>query len=388
MTARGREGMTARGREGMTTRDDGLTFPYWRAGGATGDRQFASIGVLELEVGGKLSDVQIAYETWGTFTGANAVLVEHALTGDSHVVGPAGPGHPTAGWWDGLVGPGRAIDTNRWFVVASNVLGGCQGSTGPSSPAPDGDPYGSRFPVITVRDQVSAERALADVLDVDRWALVVGGSMGGMRALEWAVEYPSRVERLAVVATSAAATAEQIALCSAQIHAIAADQHWLGGDYYGGGAPPLVGLGIARRIAHISYRSESELALRFGRLDQDGETALDGSGRFAVESYLDHQANKLIRRFDAGSYVALTRAMNTHDLGRGRGGLLSAMKAITAQSVVMAVNSDRLYLPAQQLELAAGITGATLVSIDSPYGHDGFLIESDQVGAQIARLLS
>jgi homoserine O-acetyltransferase len=371
--------VTERGSERVTA--------YWRPGDPAGGRHVAGIGAVELEAGGKLSDVQIAYETWGAFTGDNAVLIEHALTGDSHVVGPAGPGHPTAGWWDGLVGLGQPIDTGRWFVVASNVLGGCQGSTGPSSLAADGDAYGSRFPFITVRDQVAAERALADALGIDRWALVVGGSMGGMRALEWAVEFPSRVDRLAVVAASAAATAEQIALCSSQLHAIRADPRWRGGDYYAGGEAPVDGLGVARRIAHISYRSESELAIRFGRSDQDGETASDGSGRFAVESYLDHQAAKLVRRFDAGSYVALTQAMNSHDLGRSRGGITAALEAVTAHTVVMAVDSDRLYLPAQQQELAAGIAGAELVTIESPYGHDGFLIEADQVGAHVSQLL-
>jgi homoserine O-acetyltransferase len=367
---------------------DDTAAAYWRPGDPAGDRQFVDIGVLELEAGGKLSDVRLAYETWGTFTGDNAVLVEHALTGDSHVVGRPGPGHPTAGWWEGLVGAGRPIDTNRWFVVASNVLGGCQGSTGPSSLAPDAEAYGSRFPFTTVRDQVAAERALADALGIDRWAVAVGGSMGGMRALEWAIEFPSRVDRLAIVATSAAASAEQIALCSAQVHAIWSDPHWHGGDYYASGDSPVDGLGVARRIAHISYRSESELAIRFGRADQLGENALDGTGRFAVESYLDHQAGKLIRRFDAGSYVALTRAMNSHDVGRGRGGVSAALRTITAKTLVMSVDSDRLYLPVQQRELVAGIPGAELVAIESPYGHDGFLIEAGQVGTRLARLLA
>jgi homoserine O-acetyltransferase/O-succinyltransferase len=365
-----------------------VTDAYWRPGDPLGDRQFVGIGAVGLEAGGLLSDVQIGYETWGTFTGDNAVLVEHALTGDSHVVGAAGPGHPTAGWWEGLVGPGRALDTDRWFVVASNVIGGCQGSTGPSSLAPDGDAYGSRFPFITVRDQVLAERALADALGIESWALIVGGSMGGMRALEWAVSYPERVQRLAIVACSATATAEQIALCAAQLHAIRADPHWLGGDYYRHRESPIAGLGVARRIAHISYRSENELAVRFGRLDQDGENALDGTGRFAVESYLDHQAAKLIRRFDAGSYVVLTQAMNSHDLGRDRGGVQAALTAVTAETLVMAVDSDRLYLPSQQREVAAGIAGSELVTITSPYGHDGFLIEVEQVGAEIARQLA
>jgi homoserine O-acetyltransferase len=209
-----------------------------------------------------------------------------------------------------------------------------------------------------------------------------------MRALEWAVSYPERVQRLAIVACSATATAEQIAVCSAQLHAIRADPHWHRGDYYRHEESPISGLGVARRIAHISYRSENELAMRFGRLNQDGEHALDGTGRFAVESYLDHQASKLIRRFDAGSYFVLTRAMNSHDLGRDRGGVATALKAVTAETVVIAVDSDRLYLPAQQAEIANGISESQLVTIASPYGHDGFLIEVEQVGAQIARQIS
>jgi len=360
---------------------------YWSPDDPIGHRSFTGIGALDLEVGGKLTDIQIAYETWGNFTGGNAVLVEHALTGDAHVVGPAGAGHRTPGWWDGLVGPGRPLDTERYFVVASNVLGGCQGSTGPSSPAPDGLPYGSRFGPITVRDQVSAEIALADQLGIAAWELVVGGSMGGMRALEWAVTAPDRVGRLALVASNAAATAEQIALCTVQLQAIRSDPSWLGGDYYAARVVPAAGLGIARRIAHISYRSEYELGQRFGRQSQ---AAFDPGARedlFAVASYLDHQADKLVGRFDAGSYVVLTEAMNAYDIGRGRGGVQAALAQVSAATLVVAVDSDRLYLPSQQRELAAGITGARYHEVTSPYGHDGFLIEVGQVGAAIRTLL-
>jgi homoserine O-acetyltransferase len=361
---------------------------FWRAGDPPGGRKFVEIGALDLEAGGKLAAVTIAYESWGTFTGDNAVLVEHALTGDSHVTGPAGPGHPTAGWWDGLIGPGLGLDTDRWFVLATNVLGGCQGSTGPSSPGEDGAAYGSRFPAITIRDQIAAERALAEALGIESWALVLGGSMGGMRALEWAVSFPTQVQRLAVIASSASATAEQIALCSTQIHAIRADPNWRGGDYYDSGRAPLDGLGVARRIAHISYRSESELASRFGRAPQDDEVPLAGRGRFAVESYLDHQSVKLARRFDAGSYVALTQAMNSHDIGRDRGGIEAALGRVRARSLVVGVDSDRLYLPEQQRQVAAGIAGARMELARSPYGHDGFLLEVDQIAAAVSALLS
>ncbi|SDF94245.1 homoserine O-acetyltransferase [Lentzea fradiae] len=306
-----------------------------------------------------LPGFQLAYETWGTLNAgaSNAVLVLHALTGDSHVAGGVEPGHPTPGWWDSLIGPGRPLD--GFFVVAPNVLGGCQGSTGPWQ-HPD-------FPALTIRDQVAAEVLLADALGVERWAAVLGGSMGGMRAVEWAVAEPDRVESLLLLATSAAASAEQIALASAQVHAIRLD--------------PVGGLGVARRIAHISYRSEQELQERFGRKVQ-------ADGRFEVESYLDHHAAKLAARFDPESYVVLTEAMNAHDVGHGRGGVRAALRRVRARTIVAGVDSDRLYPLGQQRELAAGIPGADDVRvIESPYGHDAFLIESDQVGALVRELV-
>ncbi|GAA0220429.1 homoserine O-acetyltransferase [Cryptosporangium japonicum] len=302
------------------------------------------------------------------------MLILHALTGDSNVAGEGG-------WWRGLVGPGLAVDTDRWWVVAPNVLGGCRGSTGPSSTAPDGKPWGSRWPRVTIRDQVAAEAALASELGVAAWAAVLGGSMGGMRALEWAVSYPARVRRLLLLATTAAASADQIAWASPQLHAIRSDPAWQGGDYHPGPGP-VAGLGIARRIAHVTYRSEPELAARFGRTRQD-------DGRFAVESYLDHHADKLVRRFDAGSYVTLTEGMNGHDVSRDRGSLADALSRVIARTVVAGVSSDRLYPLAQQQELADGIPGAgELRVIDSPYGHDGFLIEVEQVGALVSELLA
>jgi homoserine O-acetyltransferase len=290
-----------------------------------------------------------------------------------------------------LIGPGRPLDTERWYVVAPNVLGGCQGTTGPSSPGPDGRPYGSRFPFLTVRDQVRAEVALADALGVDRWALVAGGSMGGMRALEWAVMEPDRVQRLFVLASTAAASGDQIAWCAAQIAAIRADAGFRDGDYYdadpGGG--PHGGLGVARRIAHTTYRTEGEINLRFGRRPQVGEDPLGGGGRFAVESYLDHHAEKLVHRFDANSYLVLTEAMNSHDVGRGRGGVSAALARIRARTAVAAIDSDRLYPPSQNAELAAGIPGCRpLQMVHSPYGHDGFLVETEQVGAILGELIA
>jgi homoserine O-acetyltransferase len=382
----------------MTTTSPAVSLPVppasgaWREGDHPGRRRFVVVGDLPLERGGVLTDVRMAYETWGTpsATGDNAVLVLHALTGDAHVVGPAGPGHPTPGWWDGLIGPGRPLDTDRWFVVAPNVLGGCQGTTGPSSPAADGRPYGSRFPFITARDQVAAEAALADRLGIERWALVLGGSMGGMRALEWAVSEPARVERLLVLASTAYASGDQIAWCAPQLAAIRGDDRFRGGDYYdaGAGDGPHLGLGIARRLAHVTYRSQQEINLRFGRRAQTGEDPLGGRGRYAVESYLDHHADKLVHRFDANSYLVLTEAMNSHDVGRGRGGVAAALSRVTARTAVAAIDSDRLYPVELNAEIAAGIPGcAPLRVLESPYGHDAFLIESEQVGGIVEELL-
>lgn len=348
-------------------------------------------GPLGLESGATLPDVRLAYETWGRLApdGANAVLVLHALTGDSHAAGPVGPGHPSAGWWDALIGPGRALDTDRWFVVAPNVLGGCQGSTGPSSRRPDGTPWGSSFPFLTVRDQVAAEALLADALGISCWAAVIGGSMGGMRALEWAVGLPGRTGALLVLAAPAASSAGQIAWGSTQIAAIRSDPGWRGGCYHDAppGSGPHQGLGLARRIAHVTYRSEAELGARFGRRAQPGELPSQG-GRYQVESYLDHHAAKLVRRFDAGSYVVLTEAMNAHDVGRGRGGVARALRRADMPALIAGIDSDRLYPPAQQAEPAALLPGADrLRIIESPYGHDGFLIETGQVGALVRELL-
>jgi len=368
----------------------------WREGDHRGWRQFRDLPSLTLEAGGALPAVRIAYETFGRPRRDeqgrvhNAVLVEHALTGDAHVTGPEGPGQITAGWWADVVGPGRALDTDEWFVVCPNVLGGCQGSTGPSSLAPDGRPWGSRWPRLTIRDQVRVEVQLTDMLGIDRWAAVVGGSMGGMRALEWALMAPDRVGASLVLAAGAAATADEIGQYQAQLLAVRSDPRWRGGDYYHAqpGDGPHMGLGLARRMAHLTYRSETELELRFGRNSQGSEDPLRG-GRFAVESYLDHHAEKLVRRFDAGTYVTLTEAMNTHDVGRGRGGVAAALKSVRVPVVVGGIDSDRLYPARLQSEMAALIpTAEPATIIGSPYGHDGFLIESDAVGDLVRTALA
>ncbi|MCJ7826763.1 MAG: homoserine O-acetyltransferase, partial [Demequinaceae bacterium] len=288
----------------------------WREGDDPGRRQFFDLGDLPLEVdpSGVLPGVQIAYETWGELDpdGGNAVYVAHALTGDSHATGPAGEGHHTGGWWTSMVGPGRPIDTDRYFVVCANVVGGCQGTTGPSSAHPeDGRPWGSRFPYLTIRDMVRAEIALTDHLGVASWRLVLGPSLGGMRALEWAVMAPGRVRAIAVEGATAATTADQIAWATPQLAAIRADPRFRGGDYYDAADDdgPHVGLGIARMIAHSTYRSEGELNARFGREFQEGEDPLGGGGRFAVASYLEHHGDKLARRFDANTYLCLVEAI-------------------------------------------------------------------------------
>ncbi|HUR74639.1 MAG TPA: homoserine O-acetyltransferase [Sporichthya sp.] len=375
--------------EGSTVRPGG-----WREGDPVADRRFAELGPLSLELGGALPAVTLAYETWGTLDAdaANGVLVLHALTGDAHVHGVAGPGQPTPGWWDGLIGPGRPLDTDRVYVVAANVLGGCQGSSGPSSLAPDGAPLGSRFPRITIADQVACERLLADRLGIRRWVAVLGGSMGGMRALEWAYAHPDRVGAALVVAVGASATGDQIGTQSTQITAITADPGWAGGDYYDDlDQGPWTGMEIARRIAHLTYRSEYELQERFAGTAQEGEDpfAATAPGRFAVQSYLDYQAAKLTRRFDPGTYVALTDAMNTWDLGRGRGGVPAALARIEVPLVVGGVDSDRLYPLWQQEQIAtAPGTVKGLRVITSLYGHDGFLIERDAIFALAAEAVA
>ena len=358
----------------------------WQIGDDPGRRQFVELKGgdqgFALESGEALANVTVAFETWGQLNhgATNAVLVLHALSGDSHAEGPSGPGHVSPGWWDGLIGPGAPIDTERYFVVCPNVLGGCQGTTGPSSPDAENSPYGSRFPVITIRDQVAVEVALADELGIERWAAMIGGSMGAMRALEWSVGYPDRVERAVVLAVSAAASAEQIALCSLQIRAIKSDPAFVNGDYYSTGKSPSTGLSIARGLGQLSYRTEHEFDVRFAREVQDEEAPLHG-GRYAVESYLEYQGEKLTRRFDANSYVVLSEAMNHHDLGRARGGVAEALRTVRARVTVAGIARDRLYPLEQQLEIARLLPGDEEVHvIHSEFGHDGFLLETELVG--------
>jgi homoserine O-acetyltransferase len=364
----------------------------WRDGDHPGERKFLTVTDVELESGFIFDEVTVAYETWGTLNDSrdNAVYICHALTGDSHVTGPAGPGHKTAGWWDELVGPGAPIDTDQWFVVCANVLGGCQGTTGPASLGPDGQPWGGQFPTVTIADMVAVEVAVSDALGIDTWALMLGPSLGGMRVLEWMVAFPERVQSGLVLGTTAAVSADQIATHAAQIAAIHADPNFLGGNFYEqeSGSGPHIGMGVARRIAHLTYRSETELDLRFGREVQEGEDPWTG-GRFAVESYLDHHADKLARRFDANTYVLLTRAMSLFDVGRGRGGVAQALSRVKAPLTVVAIDSDRLFpLRLQELLVESTPGAEDLHIVHSPYGHDGFLVEGDQVGNFVRQALS
>jgi homoserine O-acetyltransferase len=356
---------------------------------AEGEMGIVDIGSLKLESGAVIDDVSIAVQRWGELSPErdNAVVVLHALTGDSHITGPAGPGHPTPGWWDGVAGPGAPIDTDRWCAVATNVLGGCRGSTGPSSLARDGKPWGSRFPLVSVRDQVEADVAALRALGITEVAAVVGGSMGGARALEWIVSHPDDVRSGLVLAVGARATADQIGTQSTQIAAIKSDPDWQNGDYYDTGRSPDGGMQIARRFAHLTYRGEVELDTRFANDAQGDEDPLNG-GRYGVQSYLEYQGTKLVARFDPGTYVILTEALSSHDVGRGRGGVAAALRGCPVPVVVGGITSDRLYplrLQEELVDLLPGCTGLHVV--ESIYGHDGFLVESEAVGALIRQTL-
>ncbi|MGI9599139.1 MAG: homoserine O-acetyltransferase MetX [Acidimicrobiales bacterium] len=372
----------------------------WRPGDPPAWRQFMTIcdgRCFALEGGGVLDEITLAYETWGTLdaSASNAILVCHALTGDAHAAGPSGRGQRTDGWWSDLIGPGLALDTDRYFIVCVNALGSCQGSTGPSSLSPeDGKPYGARFPVVSTRDIVRTQALLADGLGIERWLSVVGGSMGGMQVLEWAVMYPDRVASFAPIASAASASPLQIGWSEVGRLAIVQDPKWNGGDYYDAadGEGPHLGLMLARRIAQIHYRSDKSLADRFGRSTVDRLDSFSLWDRFQVESYLDHHGQKLARRFDANSYLVLNKVMDLHDVGRGRDGAAAALSRVTAPSLVVSIDSDTLYTPRQQVELVADLrSGGADVryeTIHSDHGHDGFLIEFEQLNPLLDGFLS
>jgi len=374
----------------------------WRPGDNVGHRQFFTFATdrrFAVDSGATLTDVVVAYETWGRLApdGSNAVLLCHAWTGDSHAAGPAGRGHSTPGWWDAMIGPGRPLDTDRWFVVCPNVLGGCQGSTGPASTVPGASvPYGSNFPVITIRDMVRAQARLADHLGIGAWHTVIGGSMGGMQVLEWAVTYPGRVRGIVPIATCMQATAQQIAWGAIGRRAVALDPRWRGGDYYGAAAGdgPAEGLAIARMIAQVTFRSDNVFTDRFGRSIVKRAELGDRFGlwqQFEVEQYLDHHGRKLGRRFDTNSYLVIGKAMDLHDVARHRGNLDRAMARVEAPCLSIGISSDMLYPSYQQRQIAELLgsvgTPAAFFEIDSPHGHDAFLINLDQIAATVADFL-
>ncbi len=342
------------------------------------DGDLFRIDSLELESGVTLRQAPVAYQTWGALneSGTNAVLICHALTGSSDV--PA--------WWPGIVGPGLAIDTERYYVVCANVLGSPYGSASPLAGDPEtGRPYGPRFPEITIRDTVAAHRVLLERLGVRRVVAAIGASMGGMQVLEWAFQ-GDLVQSLVPIAVGGRHSAWCIGWSEAQRQAIYADPNWMEGNY-DDAAPPEAGLAAARMMAMISYRSSNEFAARFGRdIMPEGDSA--GQPVFAAESYLRHQGHKLVARFDANCYVQLTRQMDTHDVSRGRGDYEATLASIRQPSLVIGISSDVLYPLAEQRELARLIPDARLKVLDAPYGHDSFLIETDAMSQIIQDWLS
>jgi homoserine O-acetyltransferase len=351
-----------------------------------------------LECGAHLAPIDVAYETWGSLNTAcdNAVLICHALTGDSHAAGKYSAEDTRLGWWDPLIGPGRAFDTSKYFVVCANVLGGCQGTTGPSSANPDtGKPYGSAFPQVTVRDIVRLQYNLLQRLGVGRLAAVAGGSLGGMQVLEWTVMYPDFVEAAIPIGASLAHTAQGIAFNLVGREAIMLDPAWQGGDYYSTGKTPERGLSIARMVGMITYQSDESMRRKFHRerVDADSEAYYRPESRFQVENYLHYQGESLVRRFDANSYLILSRAMDLHDLGYGRGGIDAALQQVSpsTRTLVIGISSDILFPTHLQRETAERLDAlgrhAEYSEITSPWGHDAFLIEYAQLTEAITSFL-
>jgi homoserine O-acetyltransferase len=346
---------------------------------------------LRLKSGATLKPVTLAYETYGTLNAdrSNTILICHALSGDAHVAGQHSPHDRKPGWWDDAVGPGKAFDTDRYFIVCSNVIGGCSGSTGPSAINPEtGRPYGLSFPVVTVADMVEAQRWLLDALDIPSLLCVTGGSMGGMQALQWAVSYPDRVRSAIVLASTARTSAQTIALNEVPRQAIYADPNWNEGDYYGK-EPPNAGLAVARMIGHITYLSETSMREKFGRRLQERERyGYDFATEFEVESYLKYHGNRFTSRFDANSFLYITKAIDYFDLSLGRGDLSEAFADVKAKVLVLSYSSDWLYPPEQSEELVRGLLrngiDASYVEIKSDYGHDAFLLEVERLG-ELAR---
>ena len=372
---------------------------------------------LRLDCGRELQAIRVAYETYGTLSPQrdNAILVCHALSGDAHAAGVAqtppaagtrdgfaaerrdGAAGKGLGWWDGMIGPGKAFDTDRYFVISTNLLGGCRDTTGPSSVDPStGRPYGSDFPVITVADMVRCERAFLDVLGIERLAAVAGGSLGGMQALEWAVLYPDQVDAIVVIASTHALHPQGLAWNAIAREAITRDPAWQGGHYYGTGHTPDAGMGVARMVGHITYLSAPALSDRFGRRLQNADDIRYtlGEPEFEVESYLRHQADSFVRRFDANTYLYMSRALTYFDLGRQHGGgsLTRALADVSARTLLIAFSSDWLYPPSASREVEDALRAlgkpVEFQLIEAPYGHDCFLLEEAQQIPIVRRFLA
>jgi len=337
---------------------------------------------LILESGERLGPVTLAYETYGrlNFRKSNAILVLHALSGDAHAAG-FHKGDEKPGWWNDMIGPGKAFDTEKYFVICSNVIGGCKGSTGPSSLNPKTNrPYGSGFPVITIKDMVNAQRRLIDHLGIEKLLCVVGGSMGGMQALQWAVSFPERVRSAIPIATTMKHSPQQIAFNEVGRQAVTADPDWNGGNYYGG-APPAKGLAVARMVGHITYMSDISMTEKFGRRLRNGINSSKFGVNFEVEGYLHYHGDNFVRRFDANSYLYITRALDYFDLANGKN-ICEVFKNVKARFLIIAFKSDWLYPSYQSRDLVkacklAGIE-ATYCEINSTYGHDAFLLEVEE----------
>jgi homoserine O-acetyltransferase/O-succinyltransferase len=371
---------------------------------------------VRLDCGRELHPVRVAYETYGSLSPQrdNVILVCHALSGDAHAAGFAktpgaastrdgfaaddrdGAAGKALGWWDGMIGPGKAFDTSRYFVVATNLLGGCRGTTGPSSPDPaTGAPYGTDFPVITVADMVRTERAFLDALGIERLAAVAGGSLGGMQAFEWAILYPDQVDAVVAIASTHALHPQGMAWNAIAREAIMRDPDWQGGHYYGTGRAPEAGLGVARMVGHVTYLSGEALDTKFGRRLQDSDDLRYTltEPEFQVESYLRHQASSFVRRFDANTYLYTSRALTYFDLARqhGHGSLTQALKGVAARTLLIAFSSDWLYPPSGSEEIAGALRSldkpVEFAVIDAPYGHDCFLLEEARQTPIIQRFL-
>ncbi len=338
---------------------------------------------LILDSGKKLGPITLRYETYGELNRekSNAILILHAFSGDAHAAGYHSENDKSPGWWDSMIGPGKAFDTNKYFIICSNVIGGCQGSTGPSSINPEtGKPYGLSFPVVTIRDMVKAQYYLIKHLELPFLYAVAGGSMGGMQALEWSVNYPDMVKSAIILASTARLTPQGIAFDAVGRNAIMSDSNWQGGDYYGKSIPSR-GLSIARMVGHITYLSDKSMTMKFGRRLQERETyGYDFTNEFEVESYLQHQGDKFVERFDANSYLYITKAMDYFDLGERYGGLNNAFKRARAKFLVVSFSTDWLYPPYQSKEMVFSMMKSgrdvSYIEINSPYGHDSFLLET------------